>query len=206
MDFDQQLQQACQHLSMVDPTVQLLIERYGKCTIAPHSDHYGALLSAIIGQQLSEKAGATIERRFLDLWNGQMPSPKKLSETDPEIIRGVGVSYGKISYMQDLALHILDGRLDMQHIISLDNEEIVTKLTAVKGIGDWTAHMFLIFSLGRLNVLPTKDLGIRKAMMLQYGLPHLPNHPEMHQIATENQWAPFQSVACWYLWRSLENQ
>jgi DNA-3-methyladenine glycosylase II len=117
----------------------------------------------------------------------------------------VGVSYGKIGYMKDLATHILDGRLDLAHVATLPNNIIISQLTAVKGIGEWTAHMFMIFSLGRLDVLPTGDLGVRKAMVLQYHLSDLPSPIAMREIALSRHWSPYESVAAWYMWQSLDN-
>jgi DNA-3-methyladenine glycosylase II len=200
------LSHAQAQLAQNDPILAKLIKRYGMPTFRPHADHYGALVSAIIGQQLSEKAGATIEKRFLALFNGVLPDPDTLLHTDSEKIRAVGVSYGKIGYMKDLAEHILDGRLDLKHIATLPSNLLIQQLTAVKGIGEWTAHMFMIFSLGRLDVLPTGDLGVRKAMMIQYALGELPKPLTMQEVATNHSWHPYESVASWYMWQSLDNK
>jgi len=200
------LRGAEKELSAADPVLGRLIVRYGPCQLIPHTNYYGELVSAIIGQQLSEKAGATIYNRFLSLFDGKLPTPEQITATDTEAIRGIGCSYSKAGYMKDLAQHIIDGRLDLAHISTLPNDEVIQQLVAVKGIGEWSAHMFMIFSLGRLDILPTGDLGIRKAMMLQYGLGELPKPPEMHRLALENGWTPYQSVASWYLWQSLDNQ
>lgn len=206
MEWDEQLLVAQQHLAKHDPIIGALIERFGDCKIAPHTDYYGELVSAIIGQQLSEKAGATIYKRFLTLFDGMLPTPEQIITTDTEAIRAIGCSYSKAGYMKDLAQHIIDGRLDLDHIATLPNDVVIEQLVAVKGIGEWSAHMFMMFSLGRLDILPTGDLGIRKGMVLNYGIEELPKPAAMHEIALKNKWAPYQSVASWYLWQSLDNQ
>lgn len=203
--WQHQLNRAQVDLMEADPTIGALIDRYGDCRLKPHTDYYGELVSAIIGQQLSEKAGATIYKRFLTLFDGKLPTPAQIIATDTEAIRTIGCSYSKAGYMKDLAQHILDGRLDLAHIATLPNDEVIKQLVAVKGIGEWSAHMFMMFSLGRLDILPTGDLGIRKGMMVQYGLSELPKPAEMHKLALEKGWTPYQSVASWYLWQSLDN-
>ena len=193
-------------LMEADPILNMLINKYGPCTISPHTNYYGELVSAIIGQQLSEKAGATIYKRFLTLFDGKLPTPEQILNTDTEAIRGIGCSYSKANYMKDLAQHIVDGRLDLDHIATLPNDVVIHQLVAVKGIGEWSAHMFMMFSLGRLDILPTGDLGVRKAMMQLYDLPELPKPAVMHEIALTHHWAPYQSIASWYMWQSLDNQ
>ena len=202
----QQLANAQSSLANNDSIIAKLIDQHGDCTITPHTNYYGELVSAIIGQQLSEKAGATIYKRFLTLFDNKLPTPEQIIATDTEAIRAIGCSYNKAAYMKDLATHIVDGRLDLEHISSLPNDQVIMQLVAVKGIGEWSAHMFLMFSLGRLDILPTGDLGVRKGMMIQYGLQALPKPAEMHALALENGWAPYQSIASWYLWQSLDNQ
>lgn len=205
-DWRAKLRSAQQHLSDADPILADLIKRFGDCQLTPHTNYYGELVSAIIGQQLSEKAGATIYNRFLTLFDGRLPTPEQIIAVDTEAVRAIGCSYSKVGYMKDLAQHIIDGRLDMAHIATLPNDVVIEQLVAVKGIGEWSAHMFMMFSLGRLDILPTGDLGIRKAMMQLYNLSELPKPPVMHKIALENGWTPYQSVASWYLWQSLDNQ
>lgn len=199
------MQEAQTHLAGSDPRLAKLISKYGDCTLEPHSDYYRELVDSIISQQLSVKAGQTIFNRFLDLFDGRMPTPEQILETDIESLRGVGCSYGKAAYIKDLAAHIEDGRLDLAHIATLPNDEVIKQLVGVKGIGEWSAHMFMIFSLGRTNILPTGDLGIRKAMMVLYGLKELPKPPEMLKLSQLYGWEPYQSVASWYLWKSLDN-
>jgi len=203
--FNQKLRQAEQHLAKHDKRLAPVIKASGPCRLRPHTDYYGELVSGIVGQQLSAKAGGTIWRRVLDLFDGQMPTPQQLLKVDAAKIRGAGVSYPKIGYMKDLAQHILDGRLDLAHIATMPNEQLIEQLTAVKGIGEWSAHMFMIFSLGRLDVLPVGDLGVRKAMMNLYKLDELPDPAMCVTVANKNKWHPYESVAAWYLWQSLDN-
>lgn len=205
MSFSQKLRQAEVYLSKADGELAPIIKQSGPCRIKPHSDHYGELVSGIVGQQLSTKAAATIWKRVLDLFGGQMPTPQQLIAMDADKIRACGVSYPKIGYMKDLAAHILDKRLDLAHISTMPNEQLIEQLTAVKGIGDWSAHMFMMFGLGRLDILPVGDLGIRKAMMRLYKLKEMPDPAMCAKIANRNRWHPYESVACWYLWQSLDN-
>ena len=204
--WEKQLQTAQAELARNDPILAKLIARFGDCKLAPHTNYYGELVSAIIGQQLSEKAGATIYKRFLTLFENKLPTSEQIIEVDTEAVRGIGCSYSKVGYMKDLAQHIIDGRLDLAHIATLPNDTVIQQLVAVKGIGEWSAHMFMMFSLGRLDILPTGDLGIRKGMVLNYGISELPKPPAMHELALKNGWAPYQSVASWYMWQSLDNQ
>lgn len=197
--------EAIEHLQGADPVLAGLIQQYGPYTVEPHDNYYHELVSSIIGQQLSVKAAATIERRFKDLYNGELPSPEQILATDVETLREVGMSRPKASYIQDLARHVQDGRLGLEKFPAMTNEEIIRELVAVKGIGEWTAHMFLIFALGRLDVLPVGDLGVRNAIRANYGLDHAPTPDECRQIAAEHGWSPYESVAAWYMWKSLDN-
>jgi DNA-3-methyladenine glycosylase II len=206
MNFTQQLRAAEAHLSNVDQHMHAIITKYGECTIAPHANYYEELVSSIISQQLSVKAAETIWKRFVALYDGKTPTPEQIAETDIEDIRKVGASYAKANYIKDLALHILDGKLDLVHIATLPNNVVIEQLVDIKGIGEWSAHMFMIFSLGRLDVLPWGDLGVRKSMQEVYELPSLPNKAEMIAVADKNNWAPYQSVASWYLWKNLDNK
>jgi len=166
-------------------------------------DAYGALLRSIVGQQLSTKAARTIYERLTELFGGRAPTPAELLEADPESIRGAGLSRPKVAYLRDLAEHVEDGELELDRLAELPDEEVSAQLTAVKGLGQWTADMFLIFHLGRPDVLPVGDLGIRRAVEGLYGLPELPAAAELEQIA--EPWRPHRSLACLYLWRSLDN-
>ena len=203
--FQNQLSEAAQHLSINDPILADVIASAPLPTFTPHTDYYRALTNSIIGQQLSVRAAATIKQRFIDLFGGQFPSPEQILERNIEQLRNVGLSRPKANYVQDLARHILDGSVQFDTIDQLKNDEIIAELTLVKGIGEWTVHMFLLFCMGRLDVLPTGDLGIRSGMKKLYGLDELPNPDKMRHIAANNNWHPYESVASWYVWHSLDN-
>ena len=205
MTFDAQLRQAELHLYKADKKLAPVIAASGPCRIKPHTDHYGELVGSIVGQQLSTYAAAAIWKRVLDLFGGKMPKPEQLIEVDSQKLRDIGFSWAKTRYVKDLAEHILDGRLDLDHIATMPNEQVIEQLTAVKGIGEWSAHMFMIFGLGRLDILPVGDLGVRKAVMNLYGLKEMPAPEQMITIANKNHWHPYESVAAWYLWQSLDN-
>jgi DNA-3-methyladenine glycosylase II len=205
MGFEQQLKAAAEHLSKNDRKLSPVIAASGPCRIRPHTDHYGELVGSIVGQQLSSVAAGTIWRRVLDLFGGKMPAPEQLIKIDDQKLRDVGLSWNKVKYVKDLAQHVLDGRLDLDHIATMPNEQVIEQLTAVKGLGEWSAHMFMIFGLGRLDVLPVGDLGVRKAVMNLYGLKEMPDPPAMVTVANKHKWHPYESVAAWYLWQSLDN-
>jgi len=167
------------------------------------ADAYGALLRSIVGQQLSTKAARTIYTRLTELFGGRAPTPRELLDTNPERIREAGLSRAKVAYLRDLAEHIERGELDLEALPELDDAEVAAQLTAVKGLGQWTVDMFLIFHLGRPDALPVGDLGIRRAVQIRYGLEGLPDAKQLGQIA--DAWRPYRSLACLYLWSSLDN-
>lgn len=197
--------QAMRHLQKADPLLGAVIERAGPCAIQPHSDYYRSLCDSIIGQQLSVKAAATIKQRFRELFGGAFPEPQAILGTSIEELKSCGLSRSKAAYIQDLASHILDGTLDLAHLESKTNEAIVKDLIAVKGIGEWTAHMFLMFCMGRTDILAVGDLGIRSAIKKLYSLESLPTPSEVTEIAAQRGWHPYETIACWYLWYSLDN-
>jgi DNA-3-methyladenine glycosylase II len=206
MEFKKQLLAAQKHLAKNEPKIKELIVRYGNCRITPHTDYYSELVTSIVGQQLSIKAAAAIWQRVLVLSGGHLPTPQQLIDASEEDLRKAGLSGAKVKYVKDLALATQDGRLDLTHIATLPNKDVITRLTTVKGIGDWSAHMFMIFGLGRLDILPYGDLGIRKAAQNVYRLKNLPDKVELEKIAKKHKWSPYESVASWYLWKSLENE
>lgn len=197
---------AAAHLTKHDQVLAPIIERVGLCTIRPHTDYYRELVEAIIGQQLSVKAAATITKRFVALFNTPFPEPSQILEKSIDELRTAGLSRAKANYVQDLAQHIIDGTIRFDHFKNLSNQEIVAELTAVKGIGEWTAQMFLMFCMGRTNVLPTGDLGVRAGVQKLYGLSALPSPHELKDLAAENDWSPYESIASWYIWQALDNQ
>jgi DNA-3-methyladenine glycosylase II len=196
---------ALAHLSDVDSQLNELIEQYPRPSFLPHKNYYQELASSIISQQLSVKAAATIEGRFKNLFGGDFPSPDQILTKDIEELRTVGLSRPKAGYIQDLAAKVLDGTVDFSTIDSLSNQEIIDELTKVKGIGEWTVHMFLMFCVGRLNVLPIGDLGIRNGVGKLYGFQGIPTPEEVALIAKKYDWHPYESVASWYIWQSLDN-
>lgn len=200
------VQQAADHLKANDPVLKPVVERFGLCDIMPHKDYYRALVNSIVGQQLSVKAARSIRARFLELFGGVFPEPAAILEKTPEELRAAGLSWAKAAYIQDLARHVLSGKVRFDHLDELSNEEIIKELTDVKGIGEWTVHMFLIFCMGRLDVLPTGDLGIRNGICALYGFTDVPTPAQITELAQQNHWHPYESVASWYIWESLDNK
>jgi len=197
--------QAAKYLSKADPMLTPVIKKYGLCTMRPHKNYYQELVESIISQQLSVKAGASIVKKFVALFGENFPSPQAILDKNIDELRTAGLSRAKASYVQDLAQHVLDGRITFNHLDSMTNEEIIKELTAVKGIGEWTVHMFLMFCVGRMDVLAMGDLGIKNGIWKLYGFNHLPTPTEVQEIAVKNNWHPYESIACWYVWQSLDN-
>ena len=166
-------------------------------------DAYGTLVRAIVGQQLSTHAAATIFGRVRDLFGGHTPTPAQLLGAEPDELLAAGLSNAKVAYLRDLAQHVEDGTLALEELPDLPDEEVVAQLTAVKGVGRWTADMFLMFHLRRPDILAVGDLGIRRAVEVQYGLRKLPDAKRVERIA--RPWRPYRTLACLYLWSSLEN-
>jgi DNA-3-methyladenine glycosylase II len=204
-NFQTELQTAATWLTQHDPVLAPIIALHGPARFHPHTDYYAALVSSIIGQQLSVKAASTIKQRFQNLFGGQLPVPEAIITTSHDELRSVGLSNAKANYIRDLAEHVIDGRIHFDAIPKQTNAEIITDLTDVKGIGEWTVHMFLMFCVGRLDVLATGDLGVRNAICNLYGLATAPTPQQVTELAAQNNWQPYESVACWYLWRSLDN-
>jgi DNA-3-methyladenine glycosylase II len=192
-------------LARRDPVIAGLMKRHGPCGLAnaQHEDAFSALTHAIISQQLSTKAAATIARRFDALFAGA-PTAAAVARLTDEQLREVGLSSQKIRYMRDLSAKVADGSLPLNKVNELPDEDVILSLTQVKGIGRWTAEMFLMFRLHRPDVLPVDDLGILKAVQRAYGLRKMPKPDRLTKIG--EPWRPYRSVACWYLWKSLGNK
>ena len=197
-------------LAAADPTMAALIERVGPIDIATRLsrrkeerpvDAYGALLRAIVGQQLSTKAARTIYLRVVDLFGGTTPSPEQLLDASEEDLRACGLSGRKTENVRDLASHVLSGELELDRLEELGDEEVIAEIVAVRGLGLWTAEMFLLFHLERPDVLSGGDLGIRKAIQIEYGLGEMP--PPKRVIEIGEPWRPYRSLASLYLWESL---
>jgi DNA-3-methyladenine glycosylase II len=194
-------------LRAADPVLGGIIDEFGTDGLenprpGPPQDPYGALVRSIVGQQLSTIAARAIYTRLTDRFGGQTPTPEQVLADDPEELRvAAGLSHAKIRYLRSLAEHVLGGSLRLDELDRLSDDEVIAELVAVKGIGTWSAHMFLMFQLRRPDVLAVGDLGIRRAMMVRYGLPALPNPAAMEEIA--EPWRPYRTLACLMLWRSL---
>jgi 3-methyladenine DNA glycosylase/8-oxoguanine DNA glycosylase len=197
---------AINHLKRVDPKLARVIELVGPFKWTPRAEgtHFGALLRAIVYQQLSGKAAATIFSRFLGLYGGREPTPQELVATPDETLRGVGLSRQKLSYLKDLAARVGADELPLGDVETLDDDALIEALTRVKGIGRWTAQMFMQFRLGRLDVFAELDLGLQKGLQHAYRLRAMPKPREAAKVA--ERWAPYRSVASWYLWRVLETE
>jgi DNA-3-methyladenine glycosylase II len=200
------LQTALDHLSAADPIMARLVQERGPMTITPTppEEYFFTLLDAIASQQLSSKVAATIVNRIRALVPGESaPTAEQVLALSDQQLRDVGLSWSKVAYIKDLAGHVADGRLDLVHISTMDDEEVIKELVAVKGIGRWTAEMFLLFSLGRPDVFAVADYGLQVAIKRLYDLPDLPKPAPMRQIA--EPWRPYRSYASLYLWRVLDN-
>src|SRR5262245_32215841 len=203
--FQESLRAAERHLSKRDPVLRPFIKRHGPCRLRPHTRHFETLIDAIISQQLSTKAAETIVGRFKSIYApARFPNPAQILATPNETLRATGMSGAKVTFVKDLAAKTEGAAIKFSRLSRMSDEEVVETLTPVKGIGVWTAHMFLIFSLGRLDVLPVGDLGIRRAIERLYGFDRLPSAAEIEQVAEERGWRPYCSIASWFLWRSWE--
>lgn len=181
-----------------------VIARVGRCDLVPRAEgtHFDAVMRAIIFQQLSGQAAGTIHRRFRDLYGGRDPSPGELLKTPDAKLRAVGLSGQKAAYLKDFATRVASGECPIDTLDALDDDGIIEALTSVKGVGRWTAQMFLMFRLGRPDVLPDLDLGIQKGIKRAYRLRKHPLPKRVLKIGAK--WAPYRTVAAWYLWRLLD--
>lgn len=187
----------------VDPKLNRIIKRVGPCTLhasAP-GDPFETLCMSIASQQLSTKAAATIFGRFCDLFPRRRPTPARVMTLSDEEIRAAGFSRPKVTFIKDLAARVLDGRLDLKGLKKHPDDEVMRQLVAVKGIGRWTAEIFLMFRLGRPDILPADDLGLMNAAQHAHGLRKRPDAKTLREMS--EAWSPYRSVAAWYLWQSL---
>jgi DNA-3-methyladenine glycosylase II len=196
---------AVAHLRRVDPVLGEIIAKVRKTPPPPRraGTHYDALVRAIVYQQLSGKAAGTIHRRFCELYPNKRPRAHLVLATSDEALRSAGLSRQKIGYLRDLSARVVDGSLPLAHLGRLPDDAIIEHLIRVKGIGRWTVQMFLMFRLGRPDVLPELDLGIQNAIQRAYGLKKRPKPKDVIRLGTK--WRPHATTACWYMWRSLEN-
>ena len=200
---------AVAQLRAADPVMAGIIDRVGPCMLGartdrggPARDHYGAIVRAIVGQQLSTAVARSMFERLTERFGGRTPTPAEVLADDPEKLRAAaGLSRSKVVFLRDLAEHIETGELVLEDLDGLPDDRVAAELMAVKGIGQWTVDMFLLFHLGRPDVLPVGDLGIRRAAMNEYRLRKLPTPERLTKLA--RPWRPWRSVASWYLWASL---
>ncbi|RYX79279.1 DNA-3-methyladenine glycosylase 2 family protein [bacterium] len=200
------IQTALDHLSDNDPIMAALIDEYPAPSFIAHTNYYQALVESIIGQQLSVKAAAAIRDRLVGLFHDTFPTPEHIIAVDVETYRSIGLSRPKARYIIDLAEHVLNGRVRFDRLDTMSNQDIIDELTTVKGIGAWTVHMFLMFCMGRLDILPVGDLGIRNAIEKNYELEFIGASSAVENVAKHYNWHPYESIASYYLWQSLENK
>ena len=194
---------ARRHLMKTDPKLSMIIRRVGPCELhsAAPKDPFEALCMSIASQQLSTKAAATIFGRFADLFPNRKPTPGRVMTLTDDEIRGCGFSRPKVTFIKDLASHVLDGRLDLTGLRKHSDDDVMQQLVAVKGIGRWTAEIYLMFRLGRPDILPADDLGLMNAVQRAYQLRTRPDAKKLRRMG--EAWRPYRSVASWYLWQSL---
>jgi DNA-3-methyladenine glycosylase II len=195
------MRKAINHLKKSDPVMRAIIERVGPCRMEFGEPTFHSLAEAIIYQQLNGKAAVTIFKRFTDV-AGAPVTPEGIIKLSEQQLRAVGLSKQKLSYLRDLAEKTKTGLLNFEKLADMPEAEVIEHLTQVKGVGVWTAHMFLMFTLRRPDVLPTGDYGVQVAIKKYYRKRKLPKPKDMEKIA--KAWSPYRSIACWYLWRSLD--
>jgi|KBSMisStandDraft_5_1062788.scaffolds.fasta_scaffold360764_1 DNA-3-methyladenine glycosylase II len=195
------MRRAILHLKKSDPTLRAIIERVGPCRIQYGEPTFHSIAEAIVYQQLNGRAADTIFKRFTDV-AGDPVTPEGILRLSPEQMRAVGLSKQKSSYLRDLAEKTQAGLLEFERMPQMTDAEVIEHLIRVKGVGVWTAHMFLIFTLRRHDVLPVGDYGVQSAIKKAYRKRKLPKPKDMEKIA--KAWSPYRSIACWYLWRSLD--
>jgi DNA-3-methyladenine glycosylase II len=198
---------AVQSLRAADPVLRELIDEFGTDALGdPRAgrpdDHYGALVRSIVGQQLSTRSANAIYGRLIARFGGRTPTPVEVLADDPSELRvAAGLSHAKVAYLRSLAEHVLDGSLDLDALDGLPDDEVIARLVAIRGIGQWSAQVFLMFHLNRPDVVASGDLGIRRAVMVRYELAELPSPAQVEQLA--QAWRPYRTLACRFLWRSL---
>ena len=197
-----ELERGVRHVSTVDPRIRELVNRHGRIDFRPRGRPFDSIVQSILSQQLNGKAADAIISRTYRLFLPGRPTPEKLRAMPGGKLRMAGVSPQKVTYLKDLARRVMDGRLNLARMAGMDDDEIIRAMDEVKGIGRWTAHMFLIFSLGRPDVLPVDDFGVKTAIKQVYSLRRLPKPDKIEKIA--RPWHPYSTVACLYLWKSRD--
>jgi len=198
------LERARRALRRRDPILGGLIRRVGRCELAPRGDPYRYLVRSVLYQQITGKAAQSIEGRLKALFAGRIPAPGRLRRATPTQLRGVGLSRQKAASLRAIAQAFEDRTLDNRRLRRMGEAEVIETVTQVRGVGEWTAHMLLMFSLGHPDILPVGDYGVRKGAQSLYGLPELPGRAELEALG--EPWRPYRSVAAWYLWREVETK
>lgn len=196
-----EFKKARRHLSRRDGVLKQIIKQVGPCTLQFNADHFALLARSIISQQISTKAAVSISAKLLERLGKKGLTPRAILAQSDEMLRGAGLSAAKVKYLRDLSTQVISGSVLFKGIHEKPDEEVIAHLLPVKGIGRWTAEMFLIFSLGRLDVLPVDDLGFRVGVQRQYGFKEQPKKLEMQELG--ESWRPYRTIATWYIWRSL---
>jgi DNA-3-methyladenine glycosylase II len=198
--MNETFEKARKHLSRRDARLRQIIARVGPCTLQPNSDHFGLLVRSIISQQISTKAARAIHARLADQV-GKPIRPRAILKATDEELRSAGLSQGKMWSLRDLAEKCAGGQVRLKQLADLDDEAVIEQLVPVRGIGRWTAEMFLIFGLGRLDVLPVADYGLRAGIRREHELAELPNPALLRELTAI--WSPYRSIGTWYIWRSF---
>jgi len=193
---------ARRHIQRADPVLRRIVRAVGPLGLELRGSPYQSLFRALLYQQLAGAAAAAIERRLLALSGGRVPEPRELLALSPEAMRGAGISRQKAGYLHSLAEHAANGGLELRRLARMSDDDAIAAVTEIRGVGHWTADMLLIFCLGRPDVLPVGDFGVRKAIMQAYGLEAMPDAARMSEIG--EPWRPYRSAATWYLWRSVD--
>jgi len=188
------------HLAACDERLATIIARVGPCTLSPRRDYFAALCQSVMGQQISTVAAAAIYGRFVQLFPRAKPDPRVMLGLDVDVVRAAGVGHQKITFLRDIASGFVDGRVQPKDFAGLNDETLIAHLVQLKGVGRWTAEMFLMFAMNRPDVLPVDDLGFRAAALRVYGLRKLPSPDRLGALA--KKWRPYRTIATWYLWRS----
>jgi DNA-3-methyladenine glycosylase II len=198
-----EIENGISHIYNNDKRLAAVINAAGSCNLKPKQDYYYSLLRSILGQQLSTVAAGVIKERFFSYFNYK-PLPEDIVATSDQNLRNLGLSWAKVEYVKDLSQKIIRKEIHFRGLKKMSDEDIINEFTRIKGVGVWTVQMFLIFALGRLDVLPVNDLGIKKAAKLNYGLKKLPGQERLKKLSKQNHWGPYNSIASWYLWKSID--
>ncbi len=198
-----EIENGIRHIYSNDKYLAKVIDISEPCKMHPKKNYFNAVLRAIVGQQLSPNVAQIIYARFLEYFDNK-PVPEAIVAAEDDNLRELGLSWAKIKYVKDFSLKIINKEISLKGISNKSDEEIIEMLTFVKGIGVWTVHMLLVFTLGRPNVLPVGDFALRKAAKKLYGLRKVPDEKRLIRLSRQFNWEPYNSIASWYLWKSLE--